>query len=131
MPAALQTLRMATRCTPERRTTFSAASRIAAMVASERRLRLRRRAGIAVGVDAVARWRDSFAAVDALVGSAGALDLARFLVDTGAFIGSLLPCALRGPCFLLKSCRTLLSMSSGVTFTPHGYRKHIRVSCSV
>ena len=65
------------------------------MVASERRLRLRRRAGFAVGVeaDAVARGRDSFAAVDALVGSAGALDLARFLADTGGFIKSLLPCA--------------------------------------
>jgi len=64
-------------------------------VASERRLRLRRRAGFAVGVDAdaLARWRDSFAAVEALLGSAGALDLARFLADMGAFIKSLLPCA--------------------------------------
>jgi hypothetical protein len=64
-------------------------------VASERRLRLRLRAGFAAGVDAetVARWRDSLAAVDALAGSAGALDLARFLADTGGFIKSLFPCA--------------------------------------
>jgi len=43
-------------------------------VASERRLRLRRRAGFAVGVDAdaIARWRDSLAAVDALVAPLGA-----------------------------------------------------------
>jgi hypothetical protein len=59
-------------------------------VASERRLRLRRRAGVGAGAGAVARWRVSRAAVEAFVGSAGGLDLARFLGDTGAFIESLL-----------------------------------------
>jgi hypothetical protein len=82
------------------------------MVASERRLRLRRRAGVGVGAGAVARWRDSRAAVDAFVGSAGDLDLARFLAGTGAFIESLLIYATQR--FPLKSCRTLRSMSSNV-----------------
>src|ERR1700678_4482163 len=95
MPAALQTARIATRCTPDRRTKFSAAVRIAAMVASERRLRLRRRAGRAggVGAGAAARCRDSRATVDAFVVSTEDLDRTRFLVDTGAFIKSLIPCS--------------------------------------
>src|ERR1700722_10827862 len=95
MPAALQTARIATRCTPDRRTTFSAAVRIAAMVASERRLRRRRRAGRAggVGAGAAARCRDSRATVDAFVVSTEDLDRTRFLADTGAFIKSLIPCS--------------------------------------
>src|ERR1700733_11188950 len=98
MPAALQTARIATRCTPERSTTFSAAVSIAAMVASERRLRLRRREGgweVGAGAAAVARWRDSRAAVVALELSPAGLDLARFFV-TGVFIESLLACASLG-----------------------------------
>ncbi len=60
------------------------------MVASDRPLRRRRR-GFAVDADAVAvaRWRDSLAIVNGFF-SAGVLDPARFLADTGAFIESLL-----------------------------------------
>src|ERR1700722_10463321 len=92
MPAALHTARMATRCTPDRRTTFSAAVSIAAIVASERRLRRRRRDGWEVGAGAVARLRDLRATVVGFDVSPVGLDLARFFV-TGAFIESLLPCA--------------------------------------
>src|ERR1700675_4947286 len=91
MPAALHTLRMATRCTPDRSTTFSAAARIAAIVASERRLRLRRRtvcgAGAGAGTGAEARWRASRASAEPLLGSAEDLDPARFFfLITGVFM---------------------------------------------
>jgi hypothetical protein len=82
MPAALHTLRMATRCTPDRSTTFSAAARIAAIVASERRLRLRRRtvwgAVAGAGTGAEARWRASRASAEPLLDSTVDLDPARF-----------------------------------------------------
>jgi hypothetical protein len=93
MPAALHTLRMATRCTPDRSTTFSAAARIAAIVASERRLRLRRRTvcgagpGAATGAGAEARWRASRASAELLPGSTEDLDPARFFfLITGVFM---------------------------------------------
>src|SRR6202789_2502980 len=88
MPAALHTSRMATRCTPDRSTTSSAAARIAAMVDSERPLRLRRRTGrgAGAGAGAAARLRASRAAGDAALVSTADWDPARFLLDTGAFI---------------------------------------------
>src|ERR1700733_11546155 len=92
MPAALHTARIATRCTPDRSTTFSAAVSMAAIVASERRLRRRRRDGweLEAGAAAVAPWRDLPPGAGALGGSPDGLDFARFL--TGAFIESLLAC---------------------------------------
>jgi hypothetical protein len=101
------------------------------MVASERRLRLRRRvgSGVGAGAGAVARWRDSRGTVVTLVASE-ALDLARFLADTGAFIKSLIPCSLAGliPAEILQDFAVDVQPSP---FGSNGYRKHFWSSCSV
>ena len=69
---------MATRWTPERSTTFSAAVRIAPIVASDRRLRLRRRTGCCAG--SLARCRLSRAATAARGSAAFAVTRRFFLL---------------------------------------------------